>query len=55
MSNKVIDEVREVTITPLAKPTGPFGFWWFPLLVYLAQIFPWAKRLLEKLTENRSF
>jgi len=33
-----------------AKVTGPLGFWWFPILVRLAEVFPWARNLLDKLT-----
>jgi len=45
-------EIKEVTFyftvpPPPKPPTGPFGLWWFPLLIRLAEIFPWAKQLLD--------
>jgi len=41
-----------VSISVPTKVTGPLGFWWFPILVRLAEVFPWARNLLDKLARS---
>jgi hypothetical protein len=37
------------SVPAAVPPRGPLGLWWYPILVRLAQYFPWAQRLLEYL------
>jgi hypothetical protein len=46
IGTNTIDQTKEFTIKPVPKVTGPFGIWWYPILVRLAQYFPWAQKLL---------
>jgi hypothetical protein len=42
----------EKAIVVSGRLTGPLGIWGFPLLVMLAQYFPWAKKLLTIIATN---
>jgi hypothetical protein len=43
----------EASTTTTIRLTGPFGVWWYPILVRLAQYFPWAEKLLVIITAKK--